>query len=203
VGRNLEALIQSRSMPLDLRDRVLRQMEVLFLILILSTGTLLGNEFSIGAFIHPALSRDGSERFLPAIQVFARLFGKIMPFWMAATFLLHLVLLALTWRWPAPSTVLLFVATLLWLAIIVFSVAEPVPINNRVKAWDLQNLPPDWRQQRQRWDRLNAIRVVMIAIAFLALVGSYRTASSGIERNRATSIGIERETDRGQIAKSV
>ena len=25
-----------------------------------------------------------AERFLPAIQVFAALFGKIMPFWMAA-----------------------------------------------------------------------------------------------------------------------
>jgi MFS superfamily sulfate permease-like transporter len=150
-------------------------MEVLFLILILSTGTLLGNEFSIGAFIHPALSRDGHERFLPAIQVFARLFGKIMPFWMVATLLLHLILLVVTWRWPTLSTVLLLLATLLWLAIDVFSVVGPVPINNRVKDWDLQNLPPDWRQQRRRWDQLNAIRVVMIASAFLTLVGSYRT----------------------------
>jgi len=150
-------------------------MEVLFLILILSTGTLLGNEFSIGVFIHPSLSRADDERFLPAIQVFARLFGKIMPFWMAATFLLHLILLVLTWRWPALSTVLLLLATLLWLAIIVFSVVGPVPINNRVKTWDLQNLTPDWRQQRRQWDQLNSIRVVMIASAFLTLVGSYRT----------------------------
>jgi Domain of unknown function (DUF1772) len=150
-------------------------MEVLFLILILSTGALLGNEFSIGVFIHPALSRAGDERFLPAVQLFARLFGKIMPFWMAATFLLHLILLVLTWRWPALSTVLLLLATLLWLAIIVFSVVGPVPINNRVKTWDLQNLPPDWRQQRRQWDQLNSIRVVMIASAFLTLVGSYRT----------------------------
>jgi MFS superfamily sulfate permease-like transporter len=150
-------------------------MEVLFLILILSTGALLGNEFSIGVFIHPALSRAGEERFLPAVQVFARLFGKIMPFWMAATFLLHLILLVLTWRWPALSTVLLLLATLLWLAVIVFSVVGPVPINNRVKTWDLQNPPPDWRQQRRQWDQLNSIRVVMIASAFLTLVGSYRT----------------------------
>jgi Domain of unknown function (DUF1772) len=150
-------------------------MEVLFMMLILSTGTLLGNEFSIGVFIHPALSRAGDEGFLPAIQVFARLFGKIMPFWMAATFLFHMVLLVLTWRWPALSTVLLLLATLLWLAIIAFSVVGPVPINNRVKTWDLQNLPADWRQQRRQWDQLNSIRVFMIASALLALVGSYRT----------------------------
>jgi hypothetical protein len=148
---------------------------MLFLILVVSTGTLLGNEFSIGFLIHPALSRTDDERFLPAIQVFAKLFGKIMPFWMAATSLLHLVLLVVTWNWPAISTVLLLVATLLWLIIIIFSVVGPVPINNRVKAWDIQNLPSDWREQRRRWDQLNAIRVVMIVAAFLALVGSYRT----------------------------
>ena len=67
------------------------------------------------------------------------------------------------------------VATLLWLTIIIFSLVGPVPINDRVKAWDLRNLPPDWREQRRRWDQLNAIRVVMIAAAFVALVGSYRT----------------------------
>ena len=150
-------------------------MDVLFLILIVSTAALLGNEFSIGFLIHPALSRTDDERFLPAIQVFAKLFGKIMPFWMVATSLLHLVLLVLGWNWPAVSTVLLLIATLLWVIICIFSVIGPVPINNRVKAWDIRNLPSDWREQRRRWDQLNAIRVIMIAAAFVALVGSYRT----------------------------
>jgi Domain of unknown function (DUF1772) len=148
--------------------------QTLFLILILSTATLLGNEFSVGVFIHPALSRADHERFLPAIQVLAALFGKIMPFWMVATVLLHLILLGLSWDWPAAHTVLLLAATLLWLAIIVFSLIGPVPINDQVKAWDTQKLPPDWQERRQRWDRLNAIRVVMIALAFLALILSYK-----------------------------
>ena len=150
-------------------------MELVFIILVLSTAALFGNEFSVGAFIHPSLSHNDAERFLPAIQAFARLFGKIMPFWMSATLLLHVVLLVLTWHWPGLSTVLLCVATLLWLAIIVFSLVGPVPINNRVKDWNLQHLPPDWREQRRRWDQLHAIRVVMMALAFVALVWSYRT----------------------------
>ena len=150
-------------------------MQLLFLILILSTAALLGNEFSIGVFIHPGLVRADHERFLAAIQVFAGLFGKVMPFWMAATLVLHLALLAFTWHWPTDSTVLLFAATLLWVAIIIFSVVGPVPINDRVKAWDLQQLPADWREQRRRWDRLHVARVILIALAFLALVLSYRT----------------------------
>ena len=150
-------------------------LELLFLILILSTAALLGNEFSIGVFIHPALARTDHERFLPAIQVFAALFGKVMPFWMAATLILHLALLGLSWHWPAASTVLLAVATLLWVVIIIFSVVGPVPINDKVKAWNPQQLPADWREQRRRWDRLHVARVILIALAFLALVLSYRT----------------------------
>jgi uncharacterized membrane protein len=150
-------------------------MDVLFLILIASTRIILGNEFSIGFLIHPALSRTDGERFLPAIQIFARLFGKLMPVWMTATSLCHILLLVFSWSWPATSTVLLFIATLLWLSVIIFSLIGPVPINDRVKAWDIRSLPSDWREQRRRWDQLNAIRVVMIATAFVALVGSYRT----------------------------
>jgi Domain of unknown function (DUF1772) len=149
--------------------------QIFFLTLILSTAMLLGNEFSVGVFIHPTLARVDHERFLPAIQVFAALFGKIMPFWMGATLLLHLILLICTWSWPAFPTVLLLTATLLWLGIILFSVVGPVPINNQVKAWDNRKLPPDWQEQRRRWDRLNAIRVVLIALAFLALILSYKT----------------------------
>ena len=149
--------------------------QLLCVILILSTAALLGNEFSIGVFVHPALARTDHERFLPAIQVFAALFGRVMPFWMAATLILHLALLGLSWHWPAQSTVLLTAATLLWVAIIIFSLLGPVPINNRVIAWDLRQLPTDWREQRQRWDRLHAARVVLIALAFLALVLGYRT----------------------------
>jgi hypothetical protein len=146
----------------------------LFLILIVSTALILGNEFSVGFFIHPSLARNDYRAFLPAIQVFARFFGKIMPVWMAGTLLLHLLLLWLTWQWPADHTVLLVPAALLWIVVIVFSVSGPVPINDRVKAWDIAQLPGDWEAQRRRWDRLNAIRVGLIGLAFIALVLSFK-----------------------------
>jgi hypothetical protein len=47
-----------------------------FLILIISTALVFGNEFSVGFFIHPSLARVDHRAFLPAIQVFARFFGK-------------------------------------------------------------------------------------------------------------------------------
>jgi uncharacterized membrane protein len=67
-----------------------------------------------------------------------------MPFWMGGTGLAHLIVLWITWRWPAAYSFWLLLASLLWIAIILFSVIGPVPINDRVKGWDLTNLPPDW-----------------------------------------------------------
>jgi hypothetical protein len=149
-------------------------MSVFFLFLILSTALLFGNEFSVGFLIHPSFSRIDDRAFLPAIQVFARFFGKIMPIWMAGTLLLHLLLLWLTWPWPADHRVFLVFAVLLWIIIIVFSVIGPVPINDRVKSWDISSLPEDWRVQRRRWDTLNAFRVFLIGLAFLALLLSFK-----------------------------
>ena len=150
-------------------------MTALFLVLILSTAALFGNEFSVGFFIHRSLARTDHRRFLPAIQVFARFFGKIMPFWMTGTLVVHLLLLWWTWQWPASQTKFLVYAAVLWILIIIFSVVGPVPINNRVKTWDTANLPADWEAQRNRWDALNAARVILIGLALLALLLSFRS----------------------------
>jgi hypothetical protein len=149
----------------------------LSLILVISTALLFGNEFSVGFLIHPALSRSNHLKFLPAIQVLADLFGKIMPVWMAATLIAHAALLYATWRWPAGHTILLLIAVALWTVIIVFSILGPVPINNRVKKWQIDTLPADWEQQRRRWDLLNAVRVILIGFAFIALLLAFRVLS--------------------------
>jgi Domain of unknown function (DUF1772) len=63
----------------------------------------------------------------------------------------------------------------LWIIIIVFRLVGPVPINDQVKAWELAHLPEDWKAKRRRWDVQNAARVVLIGLAFIALVLSFRT----------------------------
>jgi len=149
-------------------------MTILYLILIVSSALLLGNEFSVAAFIHPSLARADHKRFLPAIQVFAALFGTIMPVWMGLATGLHILLTVLTWNGDPTANQYMCAATLLWIVIIVFSVLLPVPINNRVKIWKMDSLPEDWLAQRWRWDFYNWIRVVLIMAAFLFLVLSYK-----------------------------
>ena len=150
-----------------------------FLVVIVSTALLLGNEFSVGAFLHPVLAQKNHREFLPVIQIFASFFGTVMPFWMGITLCAHLVLLVTTWGSPWLSTFLLLAACLLWVGILVFSLIGPVPINNRIKAWDPNALPADWEAQRQRWDYLNAIRIVLLGIAFVCLVLAYKHSAVG------------------------
>lgn len=149
-------------------------MNTLYLLLIVSGALLLGNEFSIAAFIHPSLARADHRRFLPAIQVFAALFGKVMPVWMSLTAALNLLLAYLTWGAHPLASRYEWGAVVLWAAIVVFSVLLPVPINNRVQQWKMDALPEDWAAQRARWDFYNWIRVAMIMAAFLLLVLSYK-----------------------------
>src|SRR5258708_35875244 len=98
-----------------------------FLILIISTALVFGNEFSVGFFIHPSLARGDHRAFLPAIQVFARFFGKIMPIWMPVTVILHFLLLWLTWRLPAYHTMFFVFAAIRWVSITTFRGRRPAP----------------------------------------------------------------------------
>jgi hypothetical protein len=150
--------------------------EAIYIVLITSTALLLGNEFSIAFFIHPSLSRTDHERFIPAIQVFAKLFGMIMPFWMAGTVLLHLVLAWVVWTTNQSAGLFTLYAALIWAVIVIFSVIFPVPINKRVGSWNPSDLPPNWKSERRLWDMYNSIRVILIGLAFVLLLVAYQNA---------------------------
>ena len=53
-------------------------------------------------------------------------------------------------------------------ASIVLTIARLVPINNRVAAWDLTKLPPNWKSDRGEWDNFHAIRILMLLASFSA-----------------------------------
>jgi uncharacterized membrane protein len=60
------------------------------------------------------------------------------------------------------------VATVLMVAVITVSVTKNVPINRWVAAQDPASLPADWRTRRVRWQRWNAARSVLAALALTA-----------------------------------
>ena len=148
--------------------------EIVYIVLITSTALLMGNEFSIAFFIHPSLTQSDHKAFIPAIQVFARLLGRIMPFWMAGTLAAHLALALFFWASQHAASLFTLYASGVWLFICIFSVIFPVPINNRVGRWNPSALPENWESERKLWDTYNTIRVAFIVLAFVFLVIAFR-----------------------------
>jgi len=66
---------------------------VLHLLAVLVLGLMCGSELNVGAFAHPTLNQQSREIHIPMRAAFAKLFGRVMPFWMAGSTLLNLLIL--------------------------------------------------------------------------------------------------------------
>jgi uncharacterized membrane protein len=109
---------------------------------------------------------------IPLRAAFARLFGRVMPFWMPGSALLNLLVL-----WPLSDY-----ARVAWqlaagalacqVGAIVFSLVGPVPINNRIAKWTPESVPTDWKSQERRWDVYHAWRTNLLIVAFTLLCWS-------------------------------
>lgn len=139
---------------------------------VLVLGLMCGSELNVAAFAHPALNRQTKATHIPVRSSLAAFFGHVMPFWMTGSAVLNLLLLLpfsglndAAWRLTA-------IAFAIQVFAIVFSLAGPVPINNRIIRWTLESLPDDWKAQEHRWDLYHWLRTCALVVAFAILVVS-------------------------------
>ena len=137
---------------------------------IVVAGTMVGNELAIAVFVHPRLSRLDDATHVRAVQPLAAALGAAMPFWYALTLIVTLAVAFVARPTGTVGHGEALTAAGLFAATIVYTLLLPVPINNQVARWRPEALPDNWRVLRQRWDRLHAFRVVVLAAAFVLLV---------------------------------
>jgi uncharacterized membrane protein len=144
------------------------------LLAVVVLGLMCGSELNVAAFAHPMLNRQPLEVHVPMRASMAALFGRVMPFWMAGSTLLNLLLLLpfqhlseSAWRFTA-------VAFIIQVFAVVFSLVGPVPINNRIAKWTRESLPEDWQAQEHRWDQYHWLRTAGLIVGFAVLVLSVR-----------------------------
>jgi uncharacterized membrane protein len=147
----------------------------LHLFAVLLLGLMCGSELNVAAFAHPVLNRQPLPVHVPIRSSYAQLFGRVMPFWMAGSTLLNLLLLLPfehlsenAWRLAAPAFAIQVLA-------VIFSLIFPVPINNRIAKWTPDSLPNDWKLQEHRWDNYHWFRTCGLVVAFALLVVSMAT----------------------------
>src|ERR1700685_100962 len=131
------------------------------LLAVLVLGLMCGSELNVAVFAHPILNRQPLEVHVRMRASWAALLGRAMPFWMAGSTLLNLLLLLpfehlneSAWKFAA----------------VAFSLVGPVPINNRITNWTTESLPEDWQAQEDRWDQYHWWRTCGLIAAFAILV---------------------------------
>jgi len=130
---------------------------------LLFLGLLSGNELAVGAFVNPSLARLAARERAAGAQTLARTLGRVMPFWMAAT-----LLLLGFWAFKTPAHQNLWGASAALMALVIaWTIALPVPINNRVAKWNLDALPSNWRDELRLFSFYHNIRVGMLVLSFL------------------------------------
>ena len=143
---------------------------------LLLAALLAGNEFGTWAAVHRALWSMPTPEHIRAEQALTRRFASIMPFWMVSVLVSCLPALALARRKGAPALRFTLAGTFCFVAMLVSTVRGNVPINNRTLELSPEETPPEeWRELRERWDRLHAMRVVLnVAGLSLLLLGTIR-----------------------------
>jgi len=139
---------------------------------VLVLGLMCGSELNVAAFTHPTLNRQPQGTHISLRASFAALLGRVMPFWMAGSTLLNLLLLLPFEHLSRPAWRLAEIAFVIQALAVLFSLTGPVPINNRIIRWTPASLPDDWRAQEQRWDLYHWLRTVGLIVAFAILAGS-------------------------------
>ncbi|MFC9095342.1 anthrone oxygenase family protein [Streptomyces sp. NPDC057072] len=131
-------------------------------------GLMVGVEFSVAFVINPILNGLPGGNGLRGRTHGARMLGALMPFWYIGSLVLSAVW-AIAGRHHHGAGLVVIAAALLILSVIM-SLLLLVPINNRTKTWTTENLPVDWKEQMNRWDRFHYVRVAVIIAAFTLLV---------------------------------
>ncbi len=135
-------------------------------------GLMCGSELSVAVFVHPTLDQQPLLVHIPERASLAAMLGRVMPFWMAGSALLNLLLLLPFLHLPRAAWRLAAIAFAIQVFAVVFSLVAPVPINNRIAKWTPQSLPDDWRMQEHRWDHYHWFRTAVLIGAFAILVST-------------------------------
>src|ERR1700733_7322730 len=142
-------------------------MHFLDTITILFAGFMVGNELAVSAFFNPAVWQLEAGPQAQGLSLLARSLGRAMPVWYG----LCLALLAFEsfLHRHQPALIPLLMATIIWAAVIVFTVRMLVPINNRIASLNTAALTPGWKHDHKRWDTLHRLRILLLTVALLAL----------------------------------
>lgn len=134
-------------------------------------GAMTGNETAV-ALVDRQLTRLDERTHARAARALAAYFGRVMPGWYALTLVLTLAVLVAARVRGSVAWTLTAAAAALFAATIGVTLIALVPLNNRIRALDVEHPAPGWRDVARRWDARHMVRVAVLLLAFALLAAS-------------------------------
>lgn len=154
-------------------------MSILYDIVTATVASLMaGNELAVAVFVHPQIQTLDDAAHSAAARKLARILGRVMPLWYAAS--LALILGAAYMHRPVLSGpgALIASSAVLWTSTILVTILRLVPINNRIATMNPKDRYPEWLKDRARWDQLHRIRVAVLITAVILLFAGLLSAAA-------------------------
>lgn len=145
-------------------------LDALKVVTIVVVGVMVGVEFSVAFVINRILKALPDDSCLSGRAHGGRMLGALMPVWYITSLVLTAVWAVAGWHGHGAGLVV--IAAALLILSVIMSLLLLVPINNRSKTWTTENLPEDWKEQMNRWDRFHYVRVGVIIAAFALLAAA-------------------------------
>jgi uncharacterized membrane protein len=140
------------------------------LLSIVSSALVAGMFFGPWAALSRSLKTFRPETFLAIVDRMNRNMAPIMTVLMPASLLAMIPVLIGSYGVLPEIFYLYATAFVLFLVALVVTVFVEVPIVKEIVSWTAETLPANWQQQRDRWVRFHAIRVVAAVLSVVLLV---------------------------------
>jgi hypothetical protein len=154
-----------------MKQSILRTLSLVLVMLV--TGIFWGTWFTLTR----SLDAFPAENFLRIGKTIIRNVAVPMSIIMPLTIVILIWLYAIMRKFP-PSSYFIFIALVLMILTTIITVAVEVPIDNQIKSWTVETIPPDWVQLRLKWNHFHTIRTFTSILSFVSL-------STGVVWNHA------------------
>ena len=134
------------------------------MLLILVTGLFWGTWFSLSR----TMEGLSAETFLAIGKEIIANVAVPMSIILPASLLGLMILLARSWKKRSVYFFCMLVTLLLFIIALVITVAVEVPMDNKIKTWEVSTIPSEWTPIRDRWEYYHTMRtfVTLAGMAF-------------------------------------
>lgn len=124
-------------------------------------------EFGSYAWVHPVIRRLPPNYHIQVEQGLVKSFGRAMPVLMILSTILSVSYTIRLQSSAFAPRVLALGGTAAIIVAVISTVIFNVPRNAAVLTWDPENLPSDWKKQRNTWEFFQGVRSWLLLLGFV------------------------------------